>query len=368
MRFCISLLIQKFSPVFKNHLLQFVSQKRSLYALSLWILLFGGTLVSLDPYERRAAFHAMVEQDWQLIPPNLAAWINKQDISVEQFDKTVEKLNIEKFLSKVHQASKYVKKPATHGLLPEHVWKNVHIGCVPYDTTRSLRDLEGFYVSASDVLTPEQFYIVGEAPVDATEEIFWQAIIEADVRTIVALVTPSGSAYWDSNRFPKIIGRWKIEKKGEETISISPFFRDHSIVRRLFSIVDRKSDDRWNVTHFHYVNWPDHGPPESSLFHVFLDCIDAEHPGSRYPLFVHCAAGIGRSGTFVAAHSLRRDVLSHTAADGPLIINVAKRILELRMQRYRLLSRPSQLKAVIDAVRDAIHQKATDPPFYSSNH
>ena len=142
----------------------------------------------------------------------------------------------------------------------------------------------------------------------------------------------------------------------EEDEGYSPLLVEQRIIRRVFKLSHH--DDCRIITHLHYKNWPDHGAPDPALFHRFLALLDDAHPGSSYPIFVHCAAGIGRSGTFVAAHSLRKEVLMHRASDGPLSINIAKRILEMRMQRYKLLSRPTQLRAVIEAVRDAIQQRA----------
>ena len=58
-----------------------------------------------------------------------------------------------------------------------------------------------------------------------------------------------------------------------------------------------------DVFHFHYTVWPDFGVPESPeefvnfLFSVYAACptvFESAFP----PLVVHCAAGVGRSGTF----------------------------------------------------------------------
>jgi protein tyrosine phosphatase len=327
------------------------------YLLGLCIFFLCGSLFGLSSWEREATFNAIVERDLQTLPPNILSWLEKQKIPIDQYNKVVAKLNYQKIISKIHAAEKLIKKPATYGLLPAHIWKNVHIGCVPYDETRTLRHLEGFYVSASDVLTPTQAYIVGEAPIGSTEDIFWEAIAEANVRTIVALVTPTDTAYWDSTRFPKVIQRWKIIQISEEEEAKSPFLITHRIVRRVFRISNLDRNESRIVTHLHYENWPDHDAPEATLFHTFLALVDTVHPNSAYPIFVHCAAGIGRSGTFVAAHSLRRDVLEMRASSKHQYVNIAQRILEMRMQRRRMLGRPVQLKAVIGAVRDAIQHK-----------
>lgn len=326
------------------------------YVIGFCLFLVCGSVFGISSYERKVTLSAMVEKDFQALSPETRSWIEKQQVRIDQFDQAMAKVNCEKLLSKAHEASKRIEKPATYGLLPEHIGKNVHVGCVPYDETRALRHIEGFYISASDVLTPEQAYIVGEAPGGDTEAIFWRAMIEAHVQTVVALCTPDGDAYWDSDRFPKTIRRWRIEKVSEEEEGKSPFFFTHRIIRRGFRLFNLDTGESRFLTHLHYENWPDHDAPESSLFHKLLDLVDESNSDSSNPIFVHCAAGIGRSGTFVAAHSLRKEIKACKGRKNPHYINIAKRILELRIQRKKLLSKPTQLKAVIEAVRDAIHQ------------
>ena len=60
------------------------------------------------------------------------------------------------------------------------------------------------------------------------------------------------------------------------------------------------------VTHFHYTVWPDYGVPKqyNSLV-AFIRRVRVSHPPSGdAPLLVHCSAGAGRSGTFVALDSM----------------------------------------------------------------
>lgn len=333
--------------------------KYTIFSCAFWLLLACGPVLGLSNHERQSAFKNLVQRDLSLIPPDLVTWIDSQAIQLDKYDQKVSKLNVTKILSKVRKAAKHVKKPATVGLLPEHVWKNFHTGHIPYDETRALRNIDGFYVSATDMLLPEQEYIVSQMPSEETEDIFWQAVVKANVRTMVALVTPSSKAYWDDSRFPRKVNGWKIEKVDEKKEAHSPFFHSQRLIRRLFKVTSGYSGEERIVTHFHYENWADHDAPEHALFCTLLTSVDKANPSSSNPILVHCAAGIGRSGTFVAAHSLRKEIMALRPKDGPHYVNIPRRILEMRMQRGRMLTRPPQVTAVIEAVREAIHTSYT---------
>merc|ERR1711935_1201993 len=64
--------------------------------------------------------------------------------------------------------------------------------------------------------------------------------------------------------------------------------------------VDNGGDTR-TVKHFWYTGWPDHGVPETARDVIdFLRAVKEETGVSKAPILVHCSAGIGRTGTFMA--------------------------------------------------------------------
>ncbi|XP_056019845.1 receptor-type tyrosine-protein phosphatase epsilon-like [Ostrea edulis] len=73
---------------------------------------------------------------------------------------------------------------------------------------------------------------------------------------------------------------------------------------RLQNSTDKVERD---VCMFHYTQWPDHGVPEPLalvVFHRHVLKTSVEHPG-KYTL-VHCSAGIGRTGTYIALDALNK--------------------------------------------------------------
>ena len=63
------------------------------------------------------------------------------------------------------------------------------------------------------------------------------------------------------------------------------------------------------VVQVHYVGWPDQGAPSSlESFIALLDEVERHERATPFigPMVVHCSAGIGRTGSFCAIHSLMR--------------------------------------------------------------
>lgn len=310
-----------------------------------FLLVLAFPLLGLDDEGRKEAFRSLVSQKEAQIPQDIREWINHQVIQLDRFDKTHAHLDKEKILKVLHKAEHYLKESES----PQ-----------PNQSQKAVQEkgekANKFGIHASDVLTPEQVYLVSECPSERAENGFWKAVVKSGVKTIVALVTPHREAYWSDSRFPKTSGGYKIEKISEKEMGTSPFFVQHKILWRKFSITAEDGSWTKTINQFQYENWPDHDAPEDTLFRQFLQLVEKHHTDGSVPILVHCAAGIGRSGTFVAAHSLRKEVRKLRRKDGPHYVNVPKRILELRMQRGRMLSRVTQLGAVIEAVRDSVFQ------------
>uniref|UniRef100_A0A8C5WFZ3 Tyrosine-protein phosphatase non-receptor type 20 n=1 Tax=Leptobrachium leishanense TaxID=445787 RepID=A0A8C5WFZ3_9ANUR len=89
------------------------------------------------------------------------------------------------------------------------------------------------------------------------------------------------------------------ETYGDITIYLQKVKQTGATITRSFIL--RKSGVQRVVEHFHYLQWPDHGVPSkhSGLLQVVEQMHICNVPGSG-PVIVHCSAGIGRTGTFIA--------------------------------------------------------------------
>uniref|UniRef100_H2YN06 protein-tyrosine-phosphatase n=1 Tax=Ciona savignyi TaxID=51511 RepID=H2YN06_CIOSA len=84
------------------------------------------------------------------------------------------------------------------------------------------------------------------------------------------------------------------------------------------------------VRQFHFLTWPDHGSPlTTSGFMRFYDII--KETKTIHPIVVHCSAGVGRTGTFIAF-----DVLSDSMATTG-IVDVYGTVVAMRRCRTAMV-------------------------------
>jgi len=92
-----------------------------------------------------------------------------------------------------------------------------------------------------------------------------------------------------------------------------------------------------HVVQIHCTKWPDIGVPNSCEEMVeLISEVDQHKKGLNDPILVHCSAGIGRTGTFVAIHSsLHREKFGQE-------IDVKSLVLHLRSQRVGMVQSTDQ--------------------------
>lgn len=142
----------------------------------------------------------------------------------------------------------------------------------------------------------------------------------------------------------------------------------------------------YKVTHLLYTAWPDFGvPKDNRSIHRFAQLVErlnnrhlthpTNDPNASPPILIHCSAGVGRTGSFIALSSLLRvySLLSATQSSfqrpriasplpasplGPLPRDldgdlIAAEIDALREQRQSMVERPEQVIWVYKALYDS---------------
>ena len=80
------------------------------------------------------------------------------------------------------------------------------------------------------------------------------------------------------------------------------------------------------------TSWPDHGVPSSAtpLLQLKQKALRSWN-NSQYPMLVHCSAGVGRTGTFIAIDMALEQGNKEELVDIPGIVN------RLRQQRIKMV-------------------------------
>ncbi|XP_028442176.1 receptor-type tyrosine-protein phosphatase eta [Perca flavescens] len=198
----------------------------------------------------------------------------------------------------------------THALMLENKPKNRYNNVLPYDSSRvKLSIIHGSpyddYINANYMpgYDSRKEYIAAQGPLPSTVNEFWRMIWEKNVQTLVMLTRCNEQGrvkceqYWDH-------GTKHFENITVTTTSDIPL-EDWTI--RDFNIKNVKTAESRSVRHFHFTAWPDHGVPQTTELLISFRHLVREHMDqySRHsPTVVHCSAGVGRTGTFIAIDRL----------------------------------------------------------------
>jgi len=106
------------------------------------------------------------------------------------------------------------------------------------------------------------------------------------------------------------------------------------------------------VVQLHCTNWPDFGIPDSSIeMSRLIHIMDIYKKSEEQPIVVHCSAGIGRTGTFVAIH-----MCLHRAHLG-LHYDIKEIIKHLRTQRIGMVQSKEQYSFVYSVTKDMLNEE-----------
>ncbi|XP_067906523.1 receptor-type tyrosine-protein phosphatase R-like [Heterodontus francisci] len=178
----------------------------------------------------------------------------------------------------------------------------------------------------------QRAYIATQGPMINTVNDFWWMVWQEDCPVIVMITKLK-------EKNEKCVLYWP-EKRGiygnVEVLVNSVTECEHYIIRDLTLKREGKSQ---NIKHYWYKSWPDHKTPDSAqpLLQLMLKVEETRQksPG-RGPIVVHCSAGIGRTGCFIAisigCHQLK--------IEG--VVNILSIVCQLRVDRGGMIQTSEQ--------------------------
>ncbi|TRY77598.1 hypothetical protein DNTS_024421 [Danionella cerebrum] len=218
----------------------------------------------------------------------------------------------------------------------ENKQKNRYTNVLPYDVTRVKLSMCGSpfddYINANYVpgYNSRKEFIAAQGPLPATVNEFWRMV--------------KCEKYWPStsNHYHNI------------SVTTTSELQLESWTLRDFKIKNVKTAETRHVRQFHFTAWPDHGVPETTEVLIEFRHLVREHMDqySRHsPTVVHCSAGVGRTGTFIAIDHLIFQIERDSMVD---IFGVVK---DMRMHRTLMVQTEDQYVYLHQCAHDLIRSR-----------
>ena len=278
------------------------------------------------------------------LTPKQGKWLEEQTCSVRELKKNIR--NKKRLKEELLQVKKIGERLSTKPLARRIAIPGIKKPIYPF--------------SIDEVVCPRQRYLVSSSPRSDSLSLFWQAIVNNNVSLIVTLVSPFEenkeycTSFWNQEYFPLLADNWAIRPVAQKALTKkkSPE-KPGQLILRSFVATNPITGESRSIKQIHYLNWPDLKRPNLSLLQQCISLAIQLNPDRNQPILVHCAEGFGRSGTFVAAHSLAKEFHDSTCALTPkkTIVNLPERVLLLRTQRPKLISTTGQYKTVYESIR-----------------
>ncbi|NXI63830.1 PTPRJ phosphatase, partial [Anseranas semipalmata] len=270
-----------------------------------------------------------------------------------------------------------VHQPKFAAEIPENRGKNRYNNVLPYDISRvKLSDLNSAaddYINANYMpgYISKKAFIAAQGPLSNTTEDFWRMIWEKNIYSIVMLTKCVEQArtkceqYWPDKQ-PKSYGDIVVTVVSEIVLP------EWTI--RDFNVENASTLESHTVRQFHFTSWPDHGVPETTDLLINFRHLVHEYSSQNpidSPVLVHCSAGVGRTGTFIAIDRLIQQIEMENTVD------VYGVVYDLRMHRPLMVQTEDQYiflnQCVMDIIRsqkdkktDLIYQNTTAMAIYEN--
>ncbi|XP_030368581.1 receptor-type tyrosine-protein phosphatase kappa-like isoform X3 [Strigops habroptila] len=288
--------------------------------------------------------------------------LKRAEIEAEQTeDESVDRHGAGR-LGEYQQLSSSLLHPCDAGKELCNQSKNRYKSIIPYDHCRVVlqpSDTGNGYINASyvDSYRSPRFFIAAQGPLPGTVMDFWQMVWQEKTSVIVML-----TGLVEQNK-TKCEQYWPEQEQvyGDFTVTLHNTRTTTGLVTRIFSLQKAGCALPRVVEQFHYLLWPDHGVPRNSAQLLCLvDVVNkraSEAPAG--PVLVHCSAGIGRTGTFIALDFL----LKMGKAEGK--VDVFHCVQRLREQRVSMVQTKEQYTFLYEVVLEGLLCGITGVPVES---
>lgn len=305
--------------------------------LILWILLYSNT------FSLSVNCENLIEVDDYLIP--------KDQFVLLENSKSIPKINEWSNLNQLDD-QKYVSKFSTNYA---DSFPDLTRYAGPYDYNRVILK-EGIngqdYIDASQISDSGNIVIATQCPLQTTIAHFLQMLTDQKIDSIVMLTkTYEQRLGYKINKceqyWPDAIDKPKIFEHMEITLLEQSEHVTNKLMERKLKVRDLKSGTTQKLVMWHYLVWPDFGLPKDSP--VLYTVVNSLKKSQR--TVVHCSAGVGRTGTFIALSNLINLVEANAE-----YLNLFQTVLDLRKYRPHMVETSEQYAFLYSALANYISE------------
>ncbi|XP_037378152.2 receptor-type tyrosine-protein phosphatase eta [Talpa occidentalis] len=270
-----------------------------------------------------------------------------------------------------------IGQPKYTAELAENRGKNRYNNVLPYDISRVKLSVQTHstddYINANYMpgYHSRKDFIATQGPLPNTLKDFWRMVWEKNVYAIVMLTKcveqgrTKCEEYWPSK---------KAQDYGDIIVANTSEIVLPEWTIRDFTVKNIQTSESHPLRQFHFTSWPDHGVPDTTdllinFRYLVRDYMKQSPPES--PVLVHCSAGVGRTGTFIAIDRLIYQIENENSVD------VYGIVYDLRMHRPLMVQTEDQYvflnQCVLDIIRsqkdskvDLIYQNTTAMTIYEN--
>uniref|UniRef100_A0A8C7VV08 protein-tyrosine-phosphatase n=1 Tax=Oncorhynchus mykiss TaxID=8022 RepID=A0A8C7VV08_ONCMY len=298
-------------------------------------------------------YHALLEYymygDTELDVSSLEGHLQKLHNTRTPLDK----LGLEEEFRKLTNV-RIMKENMRTGNLPANMKKNRVLQIIPYDFNRvilSMKRGQEFtdYINASfiDGYRQKDYFIATQGPQSHTVEDFWRMVWEYRCHSIVMLTELKEREqdkcfqYWPAEG-TVTFGDYTLELKGDALC-------DTFTLKDMVLTYGPEKQSR-HVRHFHFHGWPEIGIPAEGkgMIDIIASVQRQQQQSGNHPIIVHCSAGAGRTGTFIALSN----ILERVKAEG--LLDVFQTVKSLRMKRPHMVQTVEQYDFCYRVVQDFV--------------
>ncbi|KFO79509.1 Receptor-type tyrosine-protein phosphatase T, partial [Cuculus canorus] len=200
----------------------------------------------------------------------------------------------------------------------------------------------GYHRPRHYIATQGKFILVW--PMQETVKDFWRMIWQENSASVVMVtnLVEVGRVkcvrYWPDDT--EVYGDIKVTLIETEPLA--------EYVIRTFTVQKKGYHEIREIRQFHFTSWPDHGVPcYATGLLGFVRQVKFLNPPEAGPIVVHCSAGAGRTGCFIAI-----DIMLDMA-ENEGVVDIFNCVRELRSQRVNLVQTEEQYVFVHDAILEA---------------